>query len=218
MFSKERLKRNLPNAWSVERWSCAYLRARLAQVWFRVTHPDCPWLTRESVAILNEWLKPGHAVIEFGSGGSTVFFAARCERVISYEHDVAWNRKVHARLARRGFRHVETHRFEVDDPRYWNSVCSLPDESVDLVLIDGRRRAECAWNALPKIKPGGLLVIDNADRYMVHGCSDADPAGARLQARSSSGELWNDIARHTADWEPRWTDNGVFVTLILQRP
>ncbi|GAI22903.1 unnamed protein product, partial [marine sediment metagenome] len=31
-------------------------------------HPDVPWLTRQAVEILEDWLKPGYVGLEWGSG------------------------------------------------------------------------------------------------------------------------------------------------------
>ena len=39
----------------------------------------------------------------------------------------------------------------------------LADASVDFVVIDGHYRQACVLAALPKIKPGGRLLIDNSN-------------------------------------------------------
>lgn len=215
---KKILKRVAPRAWSVERWSPEYFRARIAQSWFRLRKPDYPWLTRDSIAILEQWLRPDHRVIEFGSGGSTLYFAARCAHLVSYEHDKSWHRKVRSRLDELGYVNAELLCFPLDDPRYCDHVCSIADQSVDLILIDGRRRGECTWNAIPKLKPGGILVIDNAERYLArHSCASVSwPLDA--QTNPPSGHHWRMIAEHTASWESEWTDNGIWTTLILHRP
>jgi len=40
----------------------------------------------------------------------------------------------------------------------------LPDESIDLVIVDGLRRGKCTTSVLGKLKPGGVLTLDNASR------------------------------------------------------
>jgi len=215
---KRILKQITPGTWSVERWSPGYVRARIAQSWFRLRNPDYPWLTKESIGILNRWIRPGHSVVEFGSGGSTLYFAARCGRLVSYEHDENWYRKVSSRLNQLGYEHVDAHCFALKDPRYCDHVCSLADQSIDLVLIDGRRRAECTWNALPKLKPKGLLVIDNAERYLTRDHNASLASGAEKQSPTSSEDIWRMVAGHTASWKRQWTDNGIWTTLILHCP
>ena len=34
----------------------------------------------------------------------------------------------------------------------------------DLVVVDGRERARCAARATAKVRPGGLLLVDDIDR------------------------------------------------------
>ena len=38
------------------------------------------------------------------------------------------------------------------------------DNVFDLVMVDGRARNSCIWHARRKVKPGGYLVLDNAER------------------------------------------------------
>jgi hypothetical protein len=47
---------------------------------------------------------------------------------------------------------------------YVAAISGEPDGSLDLVIIDGRARVECARRAIPKVCPGGLLLIDDTDR------------------------------------------------------
>jgi hypothetical protein len=53
-----------------------------------------PWINYPAL----EWLKArklrGARVLEWGSGGSTLFFARRAKRLISVEHDALWHARV----------------------------------------------------------------------------------------------------------------------------
>jgi hypothetical protein len=42
-----------------------------------------------------------------------------------------------------------------------------PDHTFDLVLVDGRVRTECMQHAIPKIRPGGHLMLDNSNNAEV---------------------------------------------------
>jgi hypothetical protein len=45
------------------------------------------------------------------------------------------------------------------------TITAFPDESFDLVLVDGRdERVGCIESAAPKLRHGGLLVLDESDR------------------------------------------------------
>lgn len=47
---------------------------------------------------------------------------------------------------------------------YVAAINDEPDESFDFVIVDGRVRFECVRRAMPKVKRGGLLLLDDADR------------------------------------------------------
>ncbi len=141
-----------------------------------------PWMPFLVIQHLNHVLKPTDRVLEFGSGGSTLFLARRVSTVVTIEHDPQWGALVQAALKRHNLTQVD---FRVVPPeaghnpaatsavaayqgmnftRYLQQIQDFADESFDVVIIDGRVRNQCVEAALPKLKPGGLLVLDNADR------------------------------------------------------
>lgn len=122
-------------------------------------------------------------VLELGSGGSTVFFARRVEHVRSYETNPAWAELTTAGLARAGLAEKVT---LVSCPLVdaYADVSALPDSSFDLLLVDHddptvkrhRERIDrlpLAKCALPKLRPGGWIVVDN---YAMHGMEHFDYA------------------------------------------
>jgi predicted O-methyltransferase YrrM len=147
-----------------------------------------PWVTFSAITFLEEITRPDMRVFEFGSGGSSVFFARRALWLISIEHDATWHRRVQETLAAAGLRNVQAELHESEpggsgDPAdpdayvsgepqyagrsfeaYASSIDPQPDGSFDLVLIDGRSRPACSRHALPKVASGGWLVLDNAER------------------------------------------------------
>jgi hypothetical protein len=44
------------------------------------------------------------------------------------------------------------------------TVKSIPDNSLDFVLVDGRARPECLYYALPKMKRKSIVILDNSER------------------------------------------------------
>ncbi len=46
-----------------------------------------PWLVFDAIHFLENWLKPGMRVFEYGSGVSTFFFAQRVAEVTNEERD-----------------------------------------------------------------------------------------------------------------------------------
>jgi hypothetical protein len=47
---------------------------------------------------------------------------------------------------------------------YVRAIDAYPNDFFDFVIIDGHARLSCIKNSIPKIKRGGMLVLDNSDR------------------------------------------------------
>lgn len=158
----------------------AYLRrpGLLAhRVWraiYDVRHPTHPWLSPDAIKFLESYLTPDTKLFEWGSGRSTIWFAERAGSVVSIEHDPKWHAVVMSRLQERSLDHAHCRLIRVpDDPderdrQYWEDppyvsvVDEFKDDSLDVILIDGLYRQACTLRAIPKLRDGGLLVIDNA--------------------------------------------------------
>lgn len=146
-----------------------------------------PWINYEAQIYLNALVKPGMKVFEWGSGGSTLFWADHCEQVISVEHDRQWYKILSEILASEGEKNVvyrnvlpeETeeslnYRIHIDFAsgsingyqwvNYVRQIAEFPDEYFDIILVDGRARNACIFNALPKLKKNGFLIVDNSER------------------------------------------------------
>ncbi len=120
-----------------------------------------PWLTYGAIIALELIVGKKMKVLEVGSGGSTIFWARNCQSVKSYETDPKWYKDVKAKT--KNFKNVE---IKLTD-RHGTSVGlkNEPNEYYDIVLIDSdpkrSKRLDLANYAIPKIKLGGWLVIDN---------------------------------------------------------
>jgi hypothetical protein len=152
-------------------------QARHIGRWLRSLQPDyllrqgMPWLVFDVLDYLDQYDLRGRRVCEFGSGGSTLYWLRRGAQLISVEHDPAWYARVQARIPREAmidYRLVPAHAAGVpDDERlqaYVAQIDHCADHSLDLVLVDGLARTACLRRAAPKVRPGGLLVLDNSDR------------------------------------------------------
>ena len=139
----------------------ARLRARLGH------HPDRPWIVPAAVGWLRRRIRPGWRVLELGAGRSTLWFARRAGEVVSFEDNpfwVAWGRE---RLAAAGLANVDLRQLPV--ARFLPELGRLADESFDLVVVDfleshGADRVEAVRRARAKLRPGGLLLLDDSDR------------------------------------------------------
>jgi len=67
---------------------------------------------------------------------------------------------------------ADPHLYQSDDEgfrgcsfrQYASQIDAYPDEHFDILLVDGRARPSCIAHGAAKVKVGGLLVLDNADR------------------------------------------------------
>lgn len=145
-----------------------------------------PWITFAAATWLKSCLTPSMRVFEWGSGGSTLFFAKRAYEVISIEHDLDWFQQVSGALQRFGIRnvHYQLHRpvhpdgyelnplytstdaryLHMDFSAYASVIDSYEDAAFELIFIDGRARIGCLYHAKPKLRSGGLIVLDNSER------------------------------------------------------
>jgi hypothetical protein len=119
-----------------------------------------PWLSYRAQRRIASLLQPDWLILEFGSGWSTAWFAQRCQKVYSFEHDPGWYETVHAKLTEKKISNVF---HELREPACYSNLDEFPNATFDFALIDGIRRAECARNVYKKVKPGGWIYLDNTD-------------------------------------------------------
>ena len=101
---------------------------------------------------------------EWGYGGSTVWLSQRAARTVTVEHHPEWFAEAIKTLE--GWEISES----VDlvlvplANGYTEYIQKFDDGAFDLVFIDGRQRADCLKAAKDKIRPGGVLVLDDSQR------------------------------------------------------
>ncbi len=150
-----------------------------------------PWLVFSCIDFLDKWLKKDMQVFEYGSGGSTLYFAEKTGKIISIEHDAKWFNYAQTVIEKAGFDNISYSLIEpkamennlpVDCSKpenytscfleykgyefstYASAIDQYTNESFDLVVVDGRVRHSCIMHAMKKVKQNGVLLLDNADR------------------------------------------------------
>jgi predicted O-methyltransferase YrrM len=143
------------------RYPAAWWRARRGRT------PERPWIVPASIGWLRRRIRSDWSVLELGSGRSTVWFARRAGRVISFEDNEYWYPRTRERLDQAGISNVDLRLRDVEEfPR---EVGELPDEYFDLVVVDFLEaptvtRVDCVKPAMKKVRPGGYLFLDDSDR------------------------------------------------------
>ena len=55
------------------------------------TIPSTPLMCKEDINFIESFLSPTDIMLEWGSGGSTMYFAPKVSKYYSIEHDVTWS-------------------------------------------------------------------------------------------------------------------------------
>ena len=143
------------------RYPAAWWRSRRGKT------PERPWIVPAAVGWLGRRIRSDWAVLELGSGRSTVWFARHAGSVLSFEDNGYWFPRTRERLEEAGLGNVDLRLQEVESlPR---EVAELPDASFDLVVVDfleapAVTRVDALKPAMKKVKPGGLVLLDDSDR------------------------------------------------------
>lgn len=126
-----------------------------------------PLLTVKSMQYLSgELLKPTTRLLEFGSGGSTLWFARQVSHVDSIEHKKSWYTIVKGQLETKGITNVTQHLLQegICRKQAYKNVVETLTGLYDIILIDGRNRCWCIYNTIPLLKGGGWIIFDNYTR------------------------------------------------------
>lgn len=117
-------------------------------------------------------------MLEWGSGGSTLWFADRLPAgatLTSIEHDTAWHNYTQRRIGRR--QNVELLLYppsgpigrnatvEEENPEYLQDYIHAVDgKQYDVILVDGVARVACMEQARELLSPGGVIFLHDAHR------------------------------------------------------
>jgi len=205
---------------SFRHWTPQYVFHRALDLLYRRFHPDDPWLTPQAISILDSWLTAEDKGIEWGSGKSTLWFARRVKQLVSIEHDPVWYDQVSVWLKRGGDGNVDYRLLSVKGTDgvfpYADVANSYPDQFFNFALVDGRLRHVCIDKVLPKLRVGGMLILDNSERYV-----PSDSRGTYFEKGRHLGEFakeWDAVLAKLSSWRTIGTTNGVWCTRLWIKP
>ena len=217
--------RNLIYNWKTRyilNYSPQYVLNRTKLLFYELRHPDHPWLTQQANQILSTLLRQQDVGLEWGSGRSTSWFAQRIKHLTSVEHDEAWYKAVYSKLKVNNISNVNYLLCKLDEGNekttessYVQVANTFSKESLDLVIIDGKYRSVCANIVLEKIRPGGIIVIDNVERYLPY---ESISTGSKPNFLPPISVEWSHFLNRVNDWRFIWTSNGIWDTVIRFKP
>jgi hypothetical protein len=153
-----------PKAWRVFRilnFDYGFLQSVATERPMDANGAPYPWYTYPAIDYLRQLDFSDKTVFEYGCGQSTLFWAARAAGVVSVEHDAEWYERVRGQVPGNC---TLLHVAQFDD---YAAAIQRFDQPFDVIVIDGvvtgNTRLKCARAAVPQLRPGGLIILDNSD-------------------------------------------------------
>lgn len=196
-----------------------YIYNRIKLIIYEKRFPKEPWLTAASNQILNNLLNSNDVGIEFGSGRSTIWFSVRVKKLYSLETNVSWFKLVKKNIDSQDIKNIKLLLIDENDPNFYKNYTEHLNKNFsdkfNFVLIDGKLRGKIALQSINKVKSGGLIIVDNINRYL--GSSSYSPNSRSIQDGPIDKD-WEEFKLLTKNWRYIWTTNGVTDTAIYFHP
>ena len=157
------------------------------------TNETLPWTTKGAFTLLNNLITKEFICFEFGSGGSTIWLSRLSKKVFSIEHDPEWAEIVRKRLEDRNITNVELACVSRENDEYSKFISRFNDDYFDFIFVDGRDRVKCIRNSIGKLKPGGVLSLDDSKRERYNEGKDLMRTWKKTETVSVSGYQSNTI-------------------------
>lgn len=201
-------------------WNLNYIVNRISWGIYQHRNMDKPWLTPLANMLLDTLILPTDIGLEWGSGRSTCWFANRLQHLTSVETNLQWYERVNKMIADFGLTNITYKLLPIENENpvqtdAYVRVCDyFEDETLGFVLIDGSERGSCANAVVPKIKDGGILVIDNINWFL-----DYPTRSPNSRYRLGTVNVqWVHFEHLVAGWRMIWTSSGVIDTAIWIKP
>jgi predicted O-methyltransferase YrrM len=119
-----------------------------------------PWITYPAIDFLEPRLRPEMSVFEFGSGNSTLWWAARVSKVTAVEHNASWAAEIGGQMPDT----VDLHHVPLERGGDYCRFAQQTGERYDVIVVDGRDRVNCAVHSVGSLTDDGVIVWDNTER------------------------------------------------------
>jgi hypothetical protein len=144
-----------------------------------------PWMNYKVIRHIETKLTNVTNIFEYGSGTSTQYWLDKGKHVVSIEHSHEfYNVTKKCLLGDIDYKLVEPEIQNVDQvynpslymnyqskrfkgynfEKYVKSIERYDNEFFDVIVVNGRARASCMYHSIPKLKFGGMLILENSDR------------------------------------------------------
>lgn len=116
-----------------------------------------PLFTYPCIEYLQQFDLRQKRVFEWGSGASTFYWMQRAKSVVSIENDSSWFDNVFALKS-------DVVKLTLDETDQFPLQIRNEPGKFDLIVIDSHGyRYDCAVEAIDKLAPGGMIILDNSE-------------------------------------------------------
>jgi hypothetical protein len=169
-----------------------------------------PWMQEDQIKLVERILlsfgnRPVN-ILEWGSGGSTVYFTRFLEenginyRWHSVEHQVEWYNEIKIKL-NSNTTQIHLKSIDPDNPASinfdhyvrWPRILTEFVEKqnpFDFILVDGRARARCLVEAKFLVKPDGIIMLHDAEREKYHYVFPLFENGKLIESEVKPHAVW----------------------------
>lgn len=119
-----------------------------------------PWVTYSFIDFIKGRLDKTMSLLEYGSGNSTMFYAARVKSVKTVEHNKEWFDIVSKQLPS----NVEIEFIELETGGAYSQYGKQFPSTFDIVIVDGRDRVNCLKNSVDSLTTRGVMILDDSER------------------------------------------------------
>jgi len=99
-------------------------------------------------------------LLEYGSGNSTMFYAARVKSVQTVEHNKEWFTIVSKQLPS----NVDIRFIDLETGGAYSQYGRQFPNTFDIVIVDGRDRVNCLKNSIDSLTSRGVMILDDSER------------------------------------------------------
>lgn len=118
-----------------------------------------PWYTYPAIEYLSQFDYSDKEIFEYGCGYSSMFWANRAKKVTSIEDNLKWFERW-----QQEFSHQNLEIRWRDEGEIYENAIFEDNKKYDVIVVDGKRRAECAEMAVKGLAEGGVIILDDSDR------------------------------------------------------
>ncbi len=126
-----------------------------------------PWMTSAEIDCIKTYLKSTDQMLEWGSGGSTMYYSQFVQKYVSVEHNPDWYAKMSSQVPS----NVILNFVPMNGSKYTDYIMlpKILGWQYDRILVDGRQRVACADVARDILLPGGTMFVhDYTNRAKYH--------------------------------------------------